>query len=190
MNMSRILKSLLAAFGSAGLVSAAQADPGETISKLLNARLNWFTYGLAELGERMERLAFEVTNTEVDQAAPVFGGARYDQKANRITLYIRGLPVKDKSEPESECRRMLETIRLRGGINANTGQVRETLDYSLYASEFISEGFPLSHIGREDGKTLDSIMSVEIEVVGFGGKPILICQAPLVGSGNMTVVSE
>lgn len=166
------------------MVDVGAAEPGPTVSKLMDTPASMFSFGIVQLKDYISK-AFGYDNPP-DLKPPLVGKAAYssvvsyDWDRNRVVIQLlRFVPAEASWDYEEECRQAIEQLRQMAGLDTSTGKAIGRAS-SWYGQQFEPVGY--SQKALEDvGAKMDEI--IELAFQAYTGKDTFRCSAPLLGLG-------
>lgn len=151
-------------------VTFALAEPGPTISKLMNREVTEFSFGMYRLRQYLSDLHshdIETLDPGIKFVIPL-----YDWDKNRIELIFGNGEGLDPKYVEEKCKAIVDFVRRR---EVETPR-KQNIPHSFIANLFFPEGYSLSGDVAEKVE-IDKIMVIIYQ--SAGGR----CEAPLLGQG-------
>jgi hypothetical protein len=183
--MKKIARTVLLLVFSFAFPSGVSADPGATVNRLMDTPVSLFSAGLDKLSIRLDNLSksgiFVIDGSIGGNYS--FGGATFDWDTSKITTYITRYtkPEVDPTLLEEECKNSIQALRSMAGLNTD-GTLAKDL-YSEFTSSFFPTGYSLKKLTVEDGKTIDAMITLKVQILNYSKKSKLVCNAPLLGTG-------
>jgi hypothetical protein len=172
-------------FFTFGNLANAFADPGATVSKLMDTPVSLFSYGLDKIDDRLDGWAksqiFIIDG--VVGASYGYGGASFDWDTSKITAYIgrNTKPEADLGLLEEECKNTIQALRSMSGLNSE-GKISSG-GVSYLSNDFFPTGYSLKKFSSDDGKTIDAMITLKVMILNYSKSTRLVCTAPLLGTG-------
>jgi hypothetical protein len=165
--------------------AGAKADPGAIVNKFMDTPASLFSLGLDKLSNRANAISNSGVFTIDGLVGANYssGGATFDWDTSRITVFITRY-TKAEVDPknlEDECMASVKTMRYMAYV-PETGTLSKDV-FSDFAQNFFPTGYSLKKLTVDDGKAIDSMITLKIQIFNFAKGTKLICTAPLLGTG-------
>jgi hypothetical protein len=166
-------------------IAIASADPGATVSKFMDTPASLFSLGLDKLSNRANAISTSGVFVIDGMTGANYssGGASFDWDTSRITVFITRFtkPDVEPNKLEDECMTSVKTMRYMAYVPETGILPKET--FSDFAQNFFPTGYSLKKLTVDDGKAIDAMITLKIQIFNMANGTKLICTAPLLGTG-------
>lgn len=157
------MKTIVLALSAAvGLAQSAIAGPDATVKKFMNQHVSLLDWGMFHVQNDIEQ---DVAN----KFEKIYTNVYYDFSRNEIVINLLNTQSRvseDNDEAKRMCKRILNEVRDRGGVDTDTGKLMKWVgSNSLYAAEFSNNGFDYDGIDDER-PMLDEKMVIYVRYKG------------------------
>ena len=167
----------------------SHAEPGVTVSRLMNTPISLFSFGIYQLDREIEHLLQGGDGLPLSSPLPdhykYFQKVVFDWDRNQLVITaeaIRGAAV-TRPDSEEECRQVLGAIRTFLGVYSVSGRPLDGKSSNL-KYYFSPQGYSLDWQNEKMSKELDSNTLVAFEdIIPGEGKMPFRCEGELVGTG-------